>query len=164
MFYLGYPSLEELLDQVRRMAGPCETLYALSASTSAPLVGLGLTRSNAAILVSWREGDNLHYCRVPLGSVDYMDRQPLNDDDGSRRAAFDRAWEIVSEYLAQSGYRIVHALPAIPKDLPLLDGHAGFLTYDKAAKTYVRKDAPEVVQDLGAGWQIERRPADGLCG
>ena len=137
MLFLGYPTLEGMFEEDNIFD---DVVYALSVSTPVPMTGgLGITRYRAAIVVQWFNSNIVHYCRIPTGSSDFLAGLAMADDHDQREAGREQAWQIVLGWLKERVY-VVEATIAVPNDMVLLDGRAGFLVYDKESKTFSRKE------------------------
>lgn len=142
--FVGYGSLEEMLKGLLRGT----TVYANHVSISNGIGQHGVRTYELIIMVSRHCPDmnQVHYCRMVLGHLQYMGKTPISEDPNGKRERAQQAWKIVEEWLIEQEFYVAHAMVAMPKDLVLFDGWADFLGYDKEEKQYFRKDQTEGVQ------------------
>ena len=81
----------------------------------------------------------IHYCRIVVGELQYMVGDIFTPNAEQRRTLAETAWAIVRAWLEQQGLTVRQGLIAMPDNLRLTDGWAGFLHFDQGEQTYIRK-------------------------
>lgn len=124
VFFIGYEYLECWLTVVDRarpvyanlMIEPGETDQALRTDTM-------------VILVAQPEHDLVHYCRLPVATLNYLDGQTYDPDHETRVQAAKNTWELVNHWLDGHDLTVRNGIVAAPAGLRLQDGWANFLPH-----------------------------------
>jgi hypothetical protein len=84
----------------------------------------------------------VHYCRVVVGKIQYLGNDPFTPNHQQRLDLAGEAWLIVSAWFAEQSLVVHPGIIAIPANLKLMDGSAGFLGFDQEGQhyIYVRKE------------------------
>ena len=136
-FFSGYFNLNEWAEWVKANAGkPINATLYRHPGTSGQY---GDRVDKLVIEVSPTWDGAAHYCRIPVGSLAYVNNQPWDADAKQRFARAEGAWQIVADWLREQGFQPRNAQISKPRDLFLVDGHAAFLDYDQEQKADVRR-------------------------
>jgi hypothetical protein len=134
--FIGYGTLEALTSA----ASMLKTLYVNSVTQPGKTSARGLRTDRLVVIVSQIDGEgNVHYCRIPTGTISYVAGTPFEDTKSERRERHQVMYEMVKEWLTTHGFAIREAVVAMPSNLTYLDGWPDFVRYDEATKTFVRK-------------------------
>ncbi len=90
------------------------------------------------VLVAQPEQNVVHYCRIAVGAVRWLDGQPFDVDHEQRQALAQQAWEIIKEWLNEQGLQIRHGVIDGTPGLKV-EGATGFLEFDNGKQAYIRK-------------------------
>ncbi len=126
--HLGYSTLEDLLKQTDRS----NYLYTMLITDPGSTQPHSYRTDRLIILCQQPEHDTVHYCRIPVGSVTYINGDTLFSPDAEQRKqrAID-AYNIVVAWLQEQNYKLITASIATPIEMRYLDGWASFLGYEK---------------------------------
>ncbi|BDI31477.1 hypothetical protein CCAX7_35280 [Capsulimonas corticalis] len=86
------------------------------------------------------EPGSVLYCRISAGPIVLLHGVPLSTDWSNVRSAWLSLWREVTGFLSEQGLRAHRATIAVPENLILLEGRAGFLQYDAEASGFRRID------------------------
>ena len=144
-FFIGYPTLEAWAEQV----GPSRTVNAMPVEQLEP-IGHGAIRKRTMAYFSFTADAECHYCRIHLGTTDWIGGTCLNDDQARRDEITSKGWELLEKWcLVHFGHRRREAAVSIPANLAgsLLEGRAEFMVRVKdgwALTSYLRKQWTEI--------------------
>lgn len=134
--FVGYKTLEEWLLSVDK----ARPVFSSLVTDVGRQKQSGMRTDQIAIVVSQAEEGLVHYCRLPVARLRYMNGQPFDSDHERRIELARAALKIVEDWLSESGLQVAHAVIATPKDMLFLDGWAGFLEFDQTKQEYIRTD------------------------
>lgn len=146
--HLGYSTLEEFLKQSDD-ANPLYTMLITDPGTSQQH---GIRSDRLVILCQQPEYDVIHYCRIPVGRLTYINGDtPFDPDAKERTQQATAAYNLVTTWLQEQGYKLITATIATPTEMRYLDGWASFLAYSKDRGFY-RDDDPlrHAADELGS--------------
>jgi hypothetical protein len=139
--FIGYGTLERWHQAAQEDERPAPRAYANLIETPTPgQYNISINRLYAIISRLDRD-NNVHYCRLRLGSIQMVAGRPLNGDHEAIKERAQQGFDLLGVWLSEQGYEIVPALIAVPNDLTLLDGWADFLAFDKTKNQFHRKGA-----------------------
>lgn len=147
-FFIGYASIEELLDRRDRSATQLYLFPCTQVEQSSRYGNLNFRRYH--LIVSLVHEGAIHYCRVPYGGI-----QVINDHNGEPvgdcQRGIDRIhsrgqtlMDCVRAYISRQGFALPRqAAPSFPRDLILMEGGQEFarLNDDKTAYVAVGEEA-----------------------
>ena len=135
--FIGYGSLEDWAEAISTH----EPVYACPLTEPDKPNAQGMRTDRLVITCSQPDDrGHVHYCRLRVGFLQYIGDTPINQDHEERKQRLDQAWEIVETWLRDRGFTIRRAAVAVPVDLKLMDGWAGFLRWDKETKRFHRSE------------------------
>jgi len=124
--FVGYGQLEAWAEAVSML----EPVYASLISES-NTGDYGIRYERAVILCAQPQGEIVHYCRIPVASIEWIADQPLTQNHEQRIERAEQAKKIVRDWLRAQGFVVREAAVAFPRDFRLLEGGAGFLQYNQ---------------------------------
>lgn len=138
--YLGFSIVEDLCEEsiVDR------TVYVQPVRvTTAESMGIA---SQYLMIQAMLPGDVVGYVRILVGQFNIANGRAFDDEaaDAVYRRLQD-ATDVMREWLAERGFRVVRATFAAPRDFRLISGSADFLDYNLDTDTFVRKHVGEGV-------------------
>lgn len=135
--YLGYPSLEEMLEKARGDGGP---LYVslLRTPTFEIDVGEPMIYVTVVTVSSVTAERHVRYWRKTLAKTLFLHGEPFDENADRHHARSRAAYELLLEYLAEEGFATEHAVVAVPRDLRLTEGKAAFWRYEQSNDRFER--------------------------
>lgn len=93
------------------------------------------------IMIAQPDEDIVNYCRLTVGSVQYVGDLPLygKEDVTRKETLAEQAKTIVKDWLLEKGLKILPGVIATPNNTRFLDGWADFLVFDTGTQAYCRK-------------------------
>ena len=151
--FIGYGTLERWHQQAQIEAllaslgeqEKASTVYANLIEEPVPIQHTVQINRFYAVVSRLDQDNNVHYCRMRLGSIQMMGGRPLNGDHKAIKARVQDGYELILAWLRGHGHAISQALIATPKNLTLLDGRADFLLYDQENKRFYVEEEKEPV-------------------
>lgn len=147
--HVGFPTLEEFSRHALKEAPV--NVYAI---TEAGKFGQhGMCMVNSTVMVSQVAGAELLYVSIAVSRFESQNgRTPLFADipgqpDHPRLAK--QAFDIITAWLTEQGFAVRNAVVARPRNLKLLEGRAGCMTYSKE-QGYTRWPASPRLGDAAA--------------
>jgi hypothetical protein len=134
--FIGHPTVEQLIS----VTDAQEPVYCMLITESGATTAQGLRTDKLVIVVSQPdERGDVHYVRLPVGSVSFIGNTPFDSDHAERRERARQAYAVVRGWLSGFSSPVCEALIAMPTDYRLLEGWADFLGYNKGTKQYFLK-------------------------
>ena len=136
-FAIGYITLEGF---ERAISAEYDILAALLCESKTSMSG---QRKSITfyVLVSQPMDDEVHYCRIPVGTTDSFLQSPIEMSEIEKAAK--QGWMLIQVWLKEHGHHYHEAVVGIPKDIEPIFGSADFLVRVPGSKTYARMDAQE---------------------
>lgn len=126
--YIGYSSVEKFLDYTP----PYHDIYATLITEPGASGQHGVRSDKLVITLQRLKDDQVHYCRIPVGSLTYIgESQPFDPNAQERKDRALQAFDLVQTWLVKAHYNLIPATVAVPLDHRFLDGWADFLGYTK---------------------------------
>ncbi len=135
VIFIGYQTLEGLA-QVLERACPVQA-SAISVAVSSD--GSPIETRQLVVMVSQVAAPIVRYCRFTTGYVQFMGGEPWGPDYTARQKACLEAYGLVVAWLQEQGFTVEDATVSHPRDMTLVEGTIGFLTYDPERTTWVRR-------------------------
>ena len=107
-YQIGYLSLEKWSDTVSVL----QPVYGCLMSES-EMADHNMRYESAVIQVTQIKGDDVHYCRIQVATIQWLHDQPFNSDWKQRQKRARQAWEIVNNWLHQRGFNVGEHAPRL---------------------------------------------------
>lgn len=123
-FFVGYQTLEKWLAAINRE----EPVFAALTTEPGKPDGHQLRIDTVLILVAQPGAEGLlHYCRLVLGELRYMDDRPFDIDHIQRLAKAEQTWNQVQEWLASKHLNVIEGVIGLPLNIRPQNGSVHFL-------------------------------------
>ncbi len=131
--FLGYGSLQDWAN----VTDVREPVYAVLYTESQQGQFTRIERDY--VFFSQPHGNEMHYCRIPVALTEWIASECVSKNGTLSQMHGVKAWNMLREWLVESGFKVRNAIPAIPRDYIFTDGGADFLHRDPVEGYFIQE-------------------------